>query len=544
MRRNSVFNVYLLVAIFAVVGCSSQTQHSSMAVNPEITSADLDKSSTSLEWLTYGHDYTNSRFALQEQIDPGNVKSLVPRFIEQTGIAEPIEASPIVSRGVMYFSTWDDAVIAINARSGDEIWRYSPVVRPGKLCCGHVSRGVAVADGFVFVARLDDRLVALDQTTGAPVWSVPVTRLVHHDSMTMAPIVYHDKVIVGVAGGEFGMRGFIRAFSIANGKLLWTWFSTSDQDWLGTFKPRDPCGNDLHRDLAQERRDSPRLADVWRVGGGGVWTTPAVDISKNEIIATVGNPWPDQSADRPGDNLYTDSIVGLDADTGRLRWYFQEVPHDHWDWDPASPPVLIGDPSRDTGTGFIVEAGKTGWVYILDRVNKSLVRCSAAFVAQHDMFSQGRHGDHAPGGGGGANWSPASYDPRLRLLIVMGHSREALPNRQWHRRATEWRDYGTLSAVSIPQGKIVWQRRLPRGSVGGSVSTASGLTFYGDAAGYINAVRTDTGELLWRFQTGAGVNAPPVVYTEAGEEIIAVAAAGNHQTHTRVGDAVIAFGLP
>jgi alcohol dehydrogenase (cytochrome c) len=539
--------VSLLGLAIAVFGCSRSAPK--LPENPEIVSRDLDEASSSKEWLTYGHAYDNQRYVTIDDITPRNVGTLTAKFIVQTGQAAPIEATPIVSRGVMYVSTWNDVVLAINARTGERLWQYTPVLLPTQLCCGAVSRGVALMDGLVFVAQLDDRLVALSQFTGRVVWSTTVASRERNYSMTLAPVAYHDKVYVGVSGGDLGIRGFIRAYSAFTGKLLWTWYSTSSTHWLGSFAVKEPCGHGLHRNIRAERAAVPYLRNSWRLGGGAVWTTPAIDPSTNEIIATVGNPFPDIGEPRPGDNLYTASIVAIDADSGLLRWYFQEVPHDLWDFDPASPPMIIPLPQPGGITErAVAEAGKTGWVYIISEATGKLVRCSEPFVPQKNIFST--RGTHYPRGGGGANWSPASFDPSAHLLLVMGAGREkvALSPIMGYtgltlRHATSHR-FVTFSAIDVTTGKIQWQRRLSRGSVGGSTSTSSGLTFFGDSDGYLNAVDTRTGRLLWQFQTGAAVNATPVLYEYDGKEYVVVASAGNKQAGTHLGDAILAFGLP
>jgi alcohol dehydrogenase (cytochrome c) len=528
-------------------GCRSSNYQEPRS--PELVSGDLTSAAASNQWLTYGHAYDNERFSPADQVTVANAHALVPKFVVQTGEAAPIEATPIFLNGVLYIIGWDDVVSAIDGTTGQRLWQYVPKLGRVQLCCGAVSRGVASLDGMVFVAQLDDKLVALSQFTGRPIWSATVANPRKNYSMTIAPLAYRDKVFVGVSGGDLGIRGFLSAYSVANGKLLWKWYSTDPARWVGVFARRDPCGHPLHRNIEAERRAAKIVKLGWRIGGGAIWTTPAIDVDSNEVIFTTGNPWPDDfDVTRPGDNLFTDSIVALDADSGRLRWYFQEVPHDRWDWDPASPPVTFDfSDGQRRSTKLVAEAGKTGWVYILNRETGALVRCSQPFVTQLNLFST--KNEHAPGGGGGANWSPASVDPDLDLMMVMAASREPLPlgaraYQHHRRRRNRWKYYGTFSGIDLKSGKIVWQLRLPAGSVGGSTSTRGGITFFGDSAGFLNAVNTRTGELLWRFQTGAAVNATPIVYDSGGREYVIVASAGNNQMDTHLGDAIFAFGLP
>jgi alcohol dehydrogenase (cytochrome c) len=546
MSSTGIRSCSLLIFFLFLSSCAQRAVLSNPR-NPELTSGDLDQAVSSQAWLTYGHSYDNQRFAPAGDITTRNVARLVPKFIVQTGEAAPLEGSPLFSDGVVYTIGWNDHVIAFDGSNGTLLWEYKPHLRLGILCCGAVSRGVALADGMVFVAQLDDQLVALDQFTGKPQWNVRIADPSSGYSVTMAPVVYRDSVLVGVAGGDWGVRGFLSAYSIADGAKRWTWYATDRRHWRGKFVTKDVCGHNLHRDIPEEQRLQARYSEAWKRGGGAVWTTPAIDSQRAEIYLTTGNPWPDYAPQvRPGDNLFTDSIVALRADTGHLDWYVQEVPHDQWDWDPASPPVLFEARRHDGQTiPIVAEAGKTGWVYELDRNKGTLVRCSSAFVPQRNMFSRTARQDVSPGASGGANWSPAAFDPRLDLLVIMGTAR-AIRHPLGTQRADyeETDNYSTLTAINVDDGSIRWQRMLPSGSIGGAATTQGDLTFFGDSRGYLNAVATDTGQQLWRFQTGAAVNAPPVVYVDEGSELVLVASGGNARMGTRLGDTFVAFGLP
>jgi alcohol dehydrogenase (cytochrome c) len=471
------------------------------------------------DWPTYGGDYENRRFSEQLDITPDNVARLVPAYVVQTGVVGPFEATPIVSGGTMYVSTANDGVIAINARNGDVLWQRQPISGTFRLCCGPVNRGVAVGDGLVVIGELDGRLLALDARTGTPRWSELVGKNSDGYSITMAPLIYRDTVFIGVAGGEFGVRGSLSAYALRDGKLKWRWYATDAQHWSH---------------------------GGWEHGGGAVWTTPAIDTQRNAIYVSTGNPWPDDGDLRPGNNLYTDSIVALDASTGKLKWYFQETPHDVHDLDAASPPVLFPTvDDRGRSVAAVGEVNKAGWLYILDRDTGRLIRRSQNVAAANGVpitLSRPQ---------GGSNWSPMSIDPATGYAIVCANhhikdqsSDESSASKPTPQTIAAHERYGVASAIDLASGRIVWQDQFDLALVGGSVSTASGLTFFGEAFGDFDAVASRTGKLLWRFQTGAGVNAAPIIYRIDGEEFVAVASGGNRQIGTPYGDSIFVFHLP
>jgi PQQ-dependent dehydrogenase (methanol/ethanol family) len=512
-------------------------------------------------WQTYGHDYTNQRYSPLNQITPANAASLVPAFVFQTGVAAAFETTPIVSGGKMYITTAYDHVFALDAKTGKKLWHYQAKLGTTVFCCGPVNRGVALADGRLFLGQLDGQLVALDAATGSVVWKIQAGNNAAGYSLTMAPLVYKDAVIVGGAGGEYGIRGSVTAYARSDGHLMWRWYSTDAEHWKGTFTPTTPDGVNLHRNIAAEKAAYAAHANAWKTGGGATWMTPAVDTARNTIYVTTGNPAPDLlGAVRPGDDLYTDCIVALDATTGKIKWHYQEVPHDVWDLDVVSPVVLFdtvdasGKPVAAVG-----QAGKTGWYYILNRDTGALIRKSANFVPQENMFAlptlKGTR--MLPGANGGTEWSPVSYDPTAHLAIVsalhqpMTYATKAqnlTPGALWLGSAFAGipaeKQYGLLSAIDVQTGKIAWQDKVDYPMIGGSASTAGGVTFVGEGNGNFDAVETATGKMLWQFQTGAGVNAAPMVYEIGGSEYVAVASGGSFQIGTPYGDALYVFKLP
>jgi glucose dehydrogenase len=558
-------------------------------------------------WLTYSRDYSNQRFSPLSQINASTVARLVPRWIYQSGVASTFQASPLVVDGVMYVSLPFNHVVALDARNGRELWRYQHKRRTEKMCCGPANRGVAVAYGKVYVGTVDARLLALDQKTGKVVWDIPLAddpgkgerteqlgaddplRKQHVSGATgvganMAPVAYKGMVIIGITGVGYGLHldsdrpgapvgsvvgiagesqraGFYAAFDAATGKRVWQFDSTPSSGWEGEYRTTTVDGAPLDRDIAREKATSGQYQDAWKRGGGSAWTTPAVDPELGLIYAGIGNPSPQMDdITRPGDNLYTVALIALDAQTGALRWYYQQVPHDMWGLDVASPPVLFDAEVGGARVPVVGQASKTGWFYALDRRDGKLLYKSEAFVPQHNQFKRPTPEgiDIAPGAAGGANWSPVSYDPRTGLSYVAGiHMPTRYTVKEIAATATQpavhyttldivdGPTWGTLSAIDTrAQGRIAWQVKTAQPLVGGVLATAGDLVFTGEGNGDFSAFHSKTGERLWTFNCGAGVNAPPIAYELDGVQYIAVAAGGSAIFGYRQGDAVMVFALP
>jgi len=521
--------------------CSTHTPQSTHRTSVQ---AELHDASSSSEWLTYGHDYSNRRFSSLLQINPRNVSHLIPAYVFQTGVLGPFETTPVVSNGVMYISTAYDGVFAIDARTGDQLWKRPPLAGSFRQCCGPVNRGVAITDDLVIIGQLDGVLVALDRRSGDIRWVTPVADNASGYSITMAPLIYGSSVLIGVAGGEFGIRASLSSYSIRNGNLQWRWYATDPRHWFGT-SPRLRSDHGQY-DVRTSVRLKKKFADSWKRGGGGIWTTPAIDQNTNTIFVTTGNPWPDDDGgQRPGDNLFTDCIVALDASTGRMRWYFQQTPHDLNDLDAASPPVLfntVDDAGHEVEA--VGEVGKTGFFYELDRATGRLIRRS------RDLSSLDVVKREAKSWQGGSGWSPVSFDPGLRYAIVSAAQHLKLEVGSQSKKTSEslhdpgWNSgYGTVSAVDVTTGRVVWQDKFDEGLAGGSVSTGGGVTFVGEGNGYFDALETESGVRLWQFQTGAGVNAAPITFALNNQEYVAVASGGNQQFGTPYGDSVFVFRL-
>jgi PQQ-dependent dehydrogenase (methanol/ethanol family) len=513
-------------------------------------------------WPSYGRDYSNQRYSPLSQITPVNIKDLKPAWHYATGIRQPFEASPVVVNDIMYVSTPLNHVIALDAKSGRKLWEHAESLGTTIHCCGPVNRGVAVYAGRVYTGTLDGRLVALDARTGAKVWDVRIADNERGYAVDAAPVAADGKVIVGLSGAEYGIRGRVSAYDAATGAEVWQFFtipSPEEGGWWGKWSATDPFGVPLHRDLARERADSARYAETWRVGGGSVWQAPAIDAALGLVIFAVGNPSPDLDGSvRPGDNLYTNSIVALDLASGRLKWSFQELPHDVWDLDAASPVVLVDLPGPGgKPVAAVAQAGKTGWVYVLERATGRPIRRSEAFVPQENIFAQPTASGvrMLPGANGGSEWSAPAYSRETGYLYVLGLHQPMYYKTKYQRLqppalwlggifvATGEAQYGLFSAVDLSTGKIAWQSRMTDPMIGGALATAGGVVFTGTKDQRFVAFDAKSGRELWSYHAPAGVNAPPITYAVDGQQYVAVAAGGNYQINAPRGDQVLAFAL-
>jgi glucose dehydrogenase len=480
-----------------------------------VSQAMLDKAAgDSANFLHTNGDYNQQRFHPAKQINAGNVKKLRVAWVFQTDVRESMETSPIIVNGIMYVSTSFSHVYALDAKTGEQLWHYKHAIGPvTTYCCGPNNRGVAVYEDKVYLATLDAKLVALDAKTGNKVWQSDVGDPELGYSETMAPTVVKGKVLIGTNG-----------------------------------------------DIEAEKKKLAEIGDPYKTLGGGVWQNPAVDLATNRIYFVVGNPSPDLDGSlRPGDNLYTNSLVSVELDTGKYVCHFQYIAHDVWDLDAVSPAVLIDvkDKSGKTIPG-VMHAGKTGHVYVHDRKDCSLIRFSEAMVPQENMWTlptpEGAR--MLPGANGGVEWSPMATNPGLSLTYAinlhqpMTYHVQSTPypkGKLWLGGAfkvipTEEQS-GNVTAVDYNTGKIKWQKKTPQPMIGGILATAGGLVFTGEGNGWFRAYDAKNGNVLWSFQAGAGVNAPPSSYMLGGKQYIVVAAGGNVQLDFKRGNSIFAFSL-
>ena len=497
----------LLLIVLTSVALAAQR-----ASAPEVTFQDLlNGLSDPSKWLTYSGEYNGQRHSPLVQITPGNVDQLTTQWMFQTGTLGNFQTTPIVLDGVLYVTGFNNYAWAIDARSGRQIWRYRRNLPTDlRTCCGAVNRGFGVLGDRLFMTTIDAHLLALDMKTGAVVYDVELEDYKLGYSATVAPLIVKDKVIIGIAGAEFGIRGYIEAFDARTGKKAWRFYTVA--------APGEPGG------------DSWPKADVYLRGGGSIWVTGTYDPDQNLVFFGTGNPGPDYYSDaRKGDNLYTASLVALDADTGKLRWHYQFTPHDVHDWDATQVPVL-GELTIDGRPRKVVMfANRNGFYYTLDRLTGKVI-VAKPFVettwakeidaAGRPMLLPGNLPDEngtrtCPDLGGGTNFMSPSYDPTMRLFFVTaretcatyyGWDQPFTPGEQYTggatRRPREQKNFGALRAIDPITGERRWEFRYTSVSSSGVLTTASGLVFAGDGEGNILAFDSRTGKNLWHYQLG------------------------------------------
>ena len=514
------------------------------------------------DWLHTNGDYSQIRFYPGSQINTGNVKSLRPEFSFQTEVRESMETAPIVVDGVMFITTSYNHVYALDATNGKEFWHYKHKMGPfTTFCCGPNNRGVAIEGGRLFMGTLDAKLVALDAQSGKLLWETEIADPEKGYSETMSPNVIDGKVLIGTNGGEYGIRGFVKAFDAKDGKLLWTFHTIPEKGHEGVWAEKDATGRNMHRDIKAEKEQFARNSNFYQTLGGGVWMNPAVDLKTRTIFFVVGNPSPDlYGAERPGDNLYTDSLVALDLDSGAYKWHSQYIAHDVWDLDSVSPPILM-DVKDSSGRMIpgVIHGGKTGHVYVHDRKDGKLIRFSEAMIPQENMWTlpTEKGARMLPGANGGVEWSPMAVNEKLRLAYALNlHQpmtyhveKAAYPGgKLWLGGAfktIEGEDqWGRVAAVNVDTGKLAWKFDTAQPLIGGALATAGDLVFYGEGNGLFRALDARNGKLLWEYQCGAGANAMPVSYSVKNRQYIAMGCGGNTQLDFKRGNTMFVYALP
>jgi alcohol dehydrogenase (cytochrome c) len=566
--RTAALAALTLAAGLGLGACEARRARVSLT---EVTdTALLGAAADTASWLMVGGSYANTRYSPLRQITPQNIGRVRIESSHGVGVSwrdrlgvgwrqgerkrwswhprtwgnERQVSTPLVIDQVLYYTGAYSVVVAVDAVSGTELWRYRPAMRrPPMLCCGPSNRGLAAWNDKLFLATLDARLVALNRVSGQVVWDVEIASVDSGYSETMAPLVVDGMVIVGSSGAEFGIRGLVDAYDAETGKRLWRFWtipSPEEGGWWGSWARSTAEGDPLPRDIEAERADSAKYPDSWRTGGGSVWATPAYDPELGLLYVGVGNPAPViDDATRPGDNLYTCSIVALDARTGTKRWHYQFVPHDMWDTDVQSPIVLFDLPAAEGTRAALALPSETGWVYILDRRTGERIRRTESVVPQHNMFVRpSAAGTLAyPAVRGGASWAPSAYSPRSHVLFVPG---QVDPVRIRMARGeysigkyfvggeisdaedADVKRHGILTAMDVTTGRIVWQHRTAQPLArSGVLVTAGGLLFYGDDEGFLNALDERSGQVLRRFEAGGKVEGPPITFTVGGRQWVA-----------------------
>jgi alcohol dehydrogenase (cytochrome c) len=495
------------------------------------------------EWLTYWGDYHATRFRNLKQISDQNVGKLRLEWMFQTNAPGTFETMPLVADGVMYFTTPDAAIDAVDARSGRELWRYKyPIPKDAKYCCGNLNRGLGMLGNSLYFLTPDARLLAIDRRDGSVLWNTEVAPSTGGSyGGTAAPLVVKNKVVLGTAAGDYGIRGSVEAFDAATGKRLWSFHSipvpgeAGNETWGG---------------------------DSWKHGGGAAWMTGTYDPESNTIYWGIGNPAPDLVGSvRPGDNLFTDCLVALDADTGKMKWYFQFTPHDTYDYDAAEAPMLLDLPWQGKLRKLVVQANRNGFFYVLDRQTGEFLSAKA-FVKTtwaSGIDSKGRpirtpnleptaEGTViCPQCSGATNWMAPSYSPLTKLFYV--NVREGCDvffskppvykegTSYWAtgaRAEAHEHQTGRVTALDPLTGEMKWKFPLYSSPWAGTLATAGNLVFAGDEDGYLMALQADTGKLLWRVNTGSHVMTSPITYELDGKQYLTMPS----------GTAVLTFALP
>jgi alcohol dehydrogenase (cytochrome c) len=493
-------------------------------------------------WLMYGRDYQATRFSPLSQIDTSNVAHLAPAWIRQARGFEPFEATPLVFDGMMYVTGADNRGMALDLLTGKEIWGYGKAIPKGvQGCCGSMNRGFAALGNRLFKVNYEARIVALDSKNGEVLWETVIDDFKKGYSATVAPIVVKNLVVIGIAGAEFGTRGFVDAYDANTGKRVWRFYTVPE--------PSEPGGNTWK-------------SDAWQRGGGSTWVTGSYDPELNLIYWGTGNPGPDMNGDvRPGDNLYTCSMIALDADTGKLKWHYQFTPHDVHDWDATEDPVLADLTINGKKMKTLLHANRNGFMYVLNRADGKFITAkpytevswaSAIAPDGKPMLIPGQEpsdeGTRAcPGLGGGHNWQPTAFNPRTGLYYfgssdgceLFYKTQQDYVEGLWYQLSTtgpvpKLHSKGSIIAVDAATAATKWRYEMLRSPSGGMLTTAGNLLITGDQFGYLIALDARTGKLLWKFQTGGSIGAGPISYSFRGRQYIAVAASG----------ALITFALP
>lgn len=499
----------------------------------------LDSAKEPQNWLMYSGDYAGRRYSSLEQIKISNAQALVPKWVYQTMASGKLETTPLVVDGVLYGTGQDDRAFALDARTGRPIWQYQRAlpsdIRP---CCGRINRGLAIVGDKVFLGTLDAHAIALDSKTGNVVWDVTAVDYRKGYSFTLAPLAIKNVVLLGVSGGEYGIRGFIDAYDANTGQRKWRFYTVPG--------PGQP-GHETWE------------GNSWKIGSAPAWITGSYDPATNTTFWATGNPSPSNRGEgRAGDNLYSNTLLALDPDTGELKWHFQFTKHDEHDWDATQVPVIIDDGDKR----LIAQANRNGFFYLFDRGAGKLISATPYAqvswstskdaegrpAATRDSSPTAQGSRVCPGAAGATNWMSPTYDPQTKLFYVTAREQcdvfttSRQPYEQGHAyygSAYFPNDdaepfWGALRAIDPLSGKLKWEFPHPSPTWAGVLSTAGGLVFTGDAEGNFIALEAAGGKVLWHFQCGASVYSSPMTFAVGGKQYVVVAA----------GSGLFAFALP
>jgi alcohol dehydrogenase (cytochrome c) len=490
------------------------------------------------DWLMYRRTYNGWGYSPLSQITVENVGNLKPVWTLATGQIEGHQAPPIVNNGVMFVATPGNQVLAIDAKKGDLLWRFKRPIPDDMLLLHPTSRGVALLGDKVYFAAADTVLVALDAKTGKEIWKAPVEDYTHGYYMSLAPLVADGKVMVGVSGGELGVRGFVAAFDAQTGKPLWKTYTVP--------APGEPGSETWPK------------GDQWKTGGGSVWITGNYDPETNLSVWGTGNGGPWMGDQRPGDNLYTSSVLALDTSTGKIKGYHQYHPNDSWDWDEVSPPILVDYQHNGKTIKGLVDVARDGYLWMLERTSDKINFIDGKPFVKQNVFvsldpetgrpqidptrqpATGKKADFCPSLWGGKDWPPVAYSPKTRLLYIpanenlcgtsIGEPVTYTPGQRYVGATTTLyiapgADHiGELQAWNLDTGQKAWSHPFANSQLWGPVlATAGGVLFAGGTNDrYFRAFDASNGKTLWEFRTSSGVNGVPVSFQIDGKQYIAV----------------------
>ena len=514
---------------------AAETQAGAPAYAP-VTEARLQAAASDPGWLMYRHDYTSSGYSQLATISTANVAGLKPVWDFSSGFSQGHESPPVINGDTMFVTTPKDEVHAFQASTGKPLWTYKhdlSGVGLKTVCCDVVNRGVALFGNNLYLATLDNYVVALDARTGALVWKRQLAPADMGTAMTLAPLIVHGRVIVGLSGGEYGARGSIVALDTGTGKQLWQRYTVP--------APDEPGGDTWPK-------------GAYKTGGGGAWLTGSYDQATDTLFWGVGNPGPWLARLRPGTNLYTDSVIAMAPDTGAIKWHFQYTPHDTWDYDGTNETVLTDVNYGGTTQKAIVSASRNGWFYAINRESGKLIYAakfatatSVSGVKDGQMVTDdamrpdlGKQVLTCPSFLGGKNWWPIAVDPQTRMAyvptahtcmtmkgVVGGAYKAGLPfldeSFKVVRDPAFPNEWGSVQAIDLDTGKQVWRFGSKMPWNGGMLATAGGLVFSGSSDGHLYAFNAKTGAVAWKSpQMSSGVLGVPSTWTAGGKQYVGV----------------------
>jgi len=521
-----------LIVCYLCLG-SSQKNDSSISALIDVRPADL-RSSAGANWLSYNGDYSGRRYTALREIDRSNVGQLQAQWVFHAPRADDMEVTPVVVNGVMFLTAQNDA-FALDARTGREIWHYSRPITEGLIddASQHHNRGVGVWHSRVYMETDDAHLLCLDARSGHLIWDVPYAQGNKNYGATSAPLVVNDVVLVGTSGGDDGVRGFVAAFGAQTGKLAWRFWTIPGPG---------------------ERGASSWPGNMYLHGGGTTWMPGTYDPELNTVYWGTSNPSPDfDGAPRPGDDLYTDCVLALDPDTGKLKWHFQFTPHDLYDYDATETPILLDAEYDGEARKLLVEANRNGYLYVLDRTNGKFLSATPFVTSLNwakGIDAEGRpirtgveptaEGTVVcPGFSGATNWYSPAYNPDSNLMYFLAleecgtyflkadHFKEG---QTYYATGVKYAPGGArqkiLMAYDVSKRHLAWRypQLGPEHSSGGVMTTAGGVVFFGDEAESLEAVDARSGAPLWHFNMGQSIHASPMSYEVNGKQYVAITA--------------------